>query len=177
MGPNYARSRLWVDRPFQSRLLLRTALYILIYTYTVWHIGFLLEVLQNSSPDNLGKGIFVLYFEYVGQQKALLWALALITPLLMYDLLKFSHRIAGPLYRARKLLQEMANGKAVPAFTPRQHDLMGEFTEALNAHIKDWNARVGAANGVAFNLADTQAIATEVHSAPARVAVPEPQQG
>jgi hypothetical protein len=41
-------------------------------------------------------------------------------------------------------MQEMAEGKPVPEFTPRRHDLMPELFEAFNCLIREWNARAGS---------------------------------
>jgi hypothetical protein len=94
--------------------------------------------------NDVGQGVGNLYLDFLGRQKPLLITLVLVTPILLYDLLKFSHRIAGPLYRCRHVMEEMANGKSVPAFQPRKHDLMRELFQAFNALIAEWNARANA---------------------------------
>src|SRR5947207_11874011 len=70
--------------------------------------------------------------------------MVMILPAFLYDLLKFSHRVAGPLLRCRHLMNEMAAGKTVPEFKPRKYDLMKNFFDAFNALIKKWNAQVNA---------------------------------
>jgi len=148
MKPKHGRARLWIDPAFQFRLLFRIGLYFLLYTVVVWHVGFLLQLANAILRSGVGQGFGRLYLDYVEQQKPLLFALVLILPILLRDLLKFSHRIAGPLYRCRKMMQEMASGKPVPEFQPRKHDQMRELFAAFNALIKEWNARVSAgANG------------------------------
>jgi hypothetical protein len=142
MAPPSKRKRLWVDRSFQLRLLGRMGLYLLLYLLIVWHVGFALGVMLRFSLNDLPQGIGALYRDYFARQQPVLFALVLITPPLLYDLLKFSHRIAGPLYRCRHVLQEMALGKPVRAFTPRKHDLLGELFQSFNQFIKEWNARV-----------------------------------
>ena len=77
------------------------------------------------------------------RERSLLLTLILLTPVLMYDMLKFSHRIAGPLFRCRRVMLEMAEGKPVPEFKPRKRDLMRELFAAFNTLIVAWNARVG----------------------------------
>jgi hypothetical protein len=46
---------------------------------------------------------------------------------------KFSNRIAGPLYRCRRVMRDMAAGKIVPAFKARENDLMKEVFDVFNA--------------------------------------------
>src|SRR5262245_4535771 len=98
MPQKFKRSRLLVDTAFQFRLLARMAFYLLAYTLVVFHIGFAFEVMATIASQGLGEGGGHLYLEYLERQRPLLFALVLITPILLYDLLKFSHRIAGPLF-------------------------------------------------------------------------------
>ncbi len=138
----YKRRRLWVDPPFQFRLLLRMGLYLLLFAVTVLHIGFTFHFMMDFARNGVRMGIDELYLEYLSQQTPLLYTLILLAPILLYNLLKFSHRIAGPLYRCRKVMQEMASGAPVPEFIPRKHDLMRELFQAFNELIIEWNTRV-----------------------------------
>jgi hypothetical protein len=141
MSTQHQRKRLWVDPPFQSRLLLRTLLYLVGYVVILWHLSFFIELLVALATDGLREGVGALYLTVLWKQRALLMALAVTAPMFMYDLLKFSHRIAGPLYRCRNLMQEMADGQRVPEFKPRENDFMRELFAAFNALIKTWNSR------------------------------------
>jgi hypothetical protein len=145
MGLLYKRTRLWINPGLQLRLMGRLSLYLLLYTYVVWHFAFLIEVAGVFPGGAPGKGIADLYLESLQKQAPFLWALAVMVPIVIYDLLKFSHRIAGPLHRARQLLLAMSEGKQVAPFTPRQHDLLDEMSQALNALIREWNARLEGA--------------------------------
>jgi hypothetical protein len=144
MGPKFKRKRLWVDPAFQSRLLTRLCLHLLLFALAVVHITFIFELMGSLVFNDVGQGVANLYLDFLGRQKPLLITLVLVAPILLYDLLKFSHRIAGPLYRCRHVMEEMANGKSVPPFQPRKHDLMGELFRAFNALIAEWNARADA---------------------------------
>jgi hypothetical protein len=148
MGRNYRRTRLWIDPPFQARLLLRMWLYLLLYTLIAWHLGFVFEVTRELGTKGLGQGIDRLYLDFLGKQRPALAALVVLTPGILYDLLKFSHRVAGPLSRCRAVMQEMARGRPVAEFTPRKYDLMREMIRAFNDLIGEWNRRLrGGANG------------------------------
>jgi hypothetical protein len=147
MIPKFKRRRLWVDRPFQVRLLVRMAFYFIAYIVVVLHVGFAFEVMGYLGTNGSPKGLDELYLEFITRQNTLLITLLLVAPIMLYDLLKFSHRIAGPLFRCRKLMQEMAEGKTVEEFTPRKRDLMREFLMAFNELIREWNSRIAGANG------------------------------
>jgi len=144
MGAEYKRSRIWVDPPLQLRLLLRMALYFLVYSLTLYHVAFLYELMANL-PDAMARGMWALYADFLGRQQPFLVACVAVLPILLYDMVKFSHRIAGPLYRCRKTMEAMAAGKAVAPFKPRQHDLLRDLIQSFNALIRKWNA--GQGNG------------------------------
>jgi hypothetical protein len=147
MGQHYKRTRLWIAPAFQGRLLLRMAAYLLAQVIFLWHIAFLFHVLSSVITGDGAAGLGGLYVQTLAQQKSLLIALALLLPVILYDLLRFSHRIAGPLYRCRAVMQQMAAGEPVTEFTPRKGDHLREFFETFNALIRVWNAKLAAESG------------------------------
>jgi len=118
-------------------------IYFLVYSVTLCHVAFLYEVMANL-PDALARGMWALYVEFFGRQQPFLIACLAVLPILLYDMLKFSHRIAGPLYRCKKTMDAMTAGKAVTEFQPRQHDLLRDLIQSFNALIRKWNAKHGA---------------------------------
>jgi hypothetical protein len=141
MAVKFKRRRLWVDPAFQFRLLVRMSLYFLLFLVTLWHVGFVLAVRDSVAANGLTRGLGDLYLDYLWQERSLLWAALFITPVILYDQLKFSHRIAGPLYRVRRVMRDMAAGLPVTEFTPREKDLMRELFHDFNTLVKAWNAR------------------------------------
>ena len=147
MNPAYKRKRLLVDPAFQFRVMGRMLCYFVLFVVVVVHIAFLFEfMLVFASPRLPEGGVGGIYLNYLDQQKRLLAMLLFVSPVLLYDLLKFSNRFAGPLYRCRKVMQQMARGEAVPEFKPRKKDLMADLFEDFNTLIKAWNARLEAEN-------------------------------
>jgi hypothetical protein len=148
MGTKHRRTRLWVDASLQGALLLRLVCYLLAFAFVVWHLAFVFAVMSGLARSRPQAGASDLYLEYLGMQWPLLYAIVLAAPVLLYDLLRFSNRIAGPLFRCRRVMEEMAAGKVVDKFTPRQHDFLGPFFHSFNTLIETCNARVGeSANG------------------------------
>jgi hypothetical protein len=147
MGMQYFRKRLWIKPAFQGRLLLHIGSYFLLYLLIICLMGFLL-FLQEALLAKQGKGGAGLYRAYLAELRPLFLASAILMPYFIYDLIKFSHRVAGPLHRCQKMMRETADGKPVPEFQPRKHDLMPEFFADFNALIRTWNSRITAeANG------------------------------
>lgn len=140
------RSRLFVDRSFQGRLLLRLVFYWAIYHVALWHSLFLFSMLSaamNYDPNVPAKGLGVLYREFAAEHFSIIICFLVMLPILGRDLLKFSHRLAGPLIRLRNTMQEMADGNPVELVTLRKFDLPSHFLIAFNNMVKTWNERVG----------------------------------
>jgi hypothetical protein len=144
MRPTNRRGRLWIDPPFQGRLLLRVGLYLVAYAVLAWHAGFALEVMSQVAAGGATRALDALYADYFRRQLPLLCGLALLVPPLLYDMLRFSHRVAGPLRRCRTLMGQMAAGEAVREFQPRRGDLMVELFASFNGLIRAHNARAAA---------------------------------
>ena len=137
------RKQLLVDRPLQGRLMARLWLYVLLYAFFVIHVHFLMQLSHQAIKNGTQNGLFGMYVDFLCTQSYVLLSVAILAPCVLVDSLKFSNRIAGPLFRCRTMIYEMAAGKAVPEFTPRKGDLMPEFWQAFNALIRLWNARAG----------------------------------
>jgi hypothetical protein len=155
MGTNFKRTRLWINPAFQTRLLLRLGMNLVMFIITVWNLGFFLEMMRALGTNGLHNLTAAYYLEFLWKQQPLLMALALLVPIVAYDSIKFSHRVAGPLFRCRRLMQQMARGQRVPEFHPRKHDLLKEFFEDFNTLIKECNARVAAAGNGKASEANT----------------------
>jgi hypothetical protein len=139
----FTRRRLWVYPAFQSRILLRQGLYALLLLVVVWHVTFIFDLMSRiASSNSPNLEFFDLYVDFASRQRPLLISFVLVMPIVLHDMLKFSHRVAGPLFRARKAITDMIDGKQVPEFKSREKDLMGEFFDAFNALTRIWNARL-----------------------------------
>ena len=147
MGQHFKRKRLWVDPPFQGRLLARLGTYAVLYFFILWHVGFLFEACFGANRADGTHSFSQLYVAFAGRNLALLVCFLLILPAALYDVLQFSHRVAGPLLRFRRYLDDMAAGKTVPEFRPRKHDLMRELFASFNGLVKRWNARLSQEAG------------------------------
>jgi hypothetical protein len=121
------RKKIWIDS-FQTYLSLRLALYFVAYMLTVWT-----WVAIDRSTATLLQGHF--------GQPAFYWSVmstsicVLVGLLFIFDIVRFSHRIVGPLYRFRKCLKAIAAGEEVALMELRKddflHELKDEFNEAL----------------------------------------------
>lgn len=143
MGFLFSRKRLWIKPPFQRRLLFQVGSYFLLYVVVICLLGFFIYIQQAlvSKQFQLGFGI---YMVYLASLRPLLYASILLVPYFIYDMVKFTNRIAGPLYRCQNLMRDMAEGKPVAEFLPRKHDLLPEFFADFNTLIRAWNSKLAA---------------------------------
>jgi hypothetical protein len=69
-----------------------------------------------------------------------LFASSLMLPLLLLDVVRVSHRFAGPMYRLRNALRDVADGKQVAPIKFREGDFWCDMADEFNrvaARIRD----------------------------------------
>lgn len=142
MKATFKRTRLWIDPSLQLGLLVRLTLHLVTCALVLLHVAFLYEVMANL-PAVLSQGVLTFYREFFARQAPLFVGLLAILPIFLYDMVKFSHRFAGPLYRYRKTLEAMAADKPVQAVKTRKNDLLREWLPVFNAVIRKWNEMKG----------------------------------
>ncbi len=139
------RRRLFVDPSFQGRLLLRLVMYWAVYHIALWHLMFLFTMVDsvlNHDPTAPATSCGTLYREFAANHISIIVCFFVMLPILGRDLLKFSHRLAGPLVRFRNTMQQMIDGKPVDEVTLRRFDLPSEFLAVFNDMVRKWNERV-----------------------------------
>jgi signal transduction histidine kinase len=118
-------------------MLARLAIYWLAYHMILWHGLFLAEWMrQQVDAIAGGRSVSILhtYSTFVRTQQLLPVVALAMFPLVLWDMLKLSHRIAGPLIQLRNRLYDMTNGSPPQKVKFRRGDLMGEIQTAFN----DW---------------------------------------
>jgi hypothetical protein len=115
---------------FQGKLLWRFVMYWVIYQFTLWNIMFFWQVLAE------GKGNVVdQYGRFVAAQYPMLLCLVVLVPFFAWDAVKFSLRVAGPLYRIRMTIQAIEAGRTLRPVKLRDGDYLQEVIDDLNSLI------------------------------------------
>lgn len=135
---SHPRKRLFVNRAIQGRMLARTALYWMLYHGVLWMSMFFYRYAEHRGAVQAGaapRSFNDLYGEFTRNHLSL-WVCAIaILPLVLWDLLAFSHRIVGPLVRFQRTLERMSAGEEISQVHLRKgdllHDLQGSFNEYL----------------------------------------------
>jgi hypothetical protein len=119
------RKRIWID-PFQTKLFVRIIILCLIYQVALWILLIgtqqVVVCLETLLQQPLPGGRWVL----TGA------VLLLLAPLLIMDVVRFTHRLVGPLYRFRKIVQALADGEPVPRVRLRRGDFLHDFKDDFN---------------------------------------------
>lgn len=130
----WKRRQIVVDKEFQFRYLMTWVL--LTMSLLAGLVLGSLSVFYFISP-----GHATTYFIWVNAGCA-----AIITTVSMYYIILHSHRIAGPAYRLRKLLLELAEGRRGFRVKLRKKDYLKQVADAMNVLIEKIEEREAKVN-------------------------------
>lgn len=129
------RKRIWIDH-FQTGLLVRIVVYCMVYQVAVWAFFGICEMLDRGVAVLGGE---VLFFSTPLVRNILV--LVCIAPPLMFDAVRFAHRLVGPLYRFRKTVQAIAAGEPVALVQLRKGDLLMDLKDDFNVMLRQLEQR------------------------------------
>ncbi|MGA2255546.1 MAG: hypothetical protein ABSG53_12855 [Thermoguttaceae bacterium] len=146
----WLRKRFFVDYRVQGALIVRVVLYWLMCLLTIMLLL-------------LGWGMIASPNRPLNTQLTELWTLhgpaavasLLVLPAVILDLLRASNRFAGPMFRLRRSLHDLAQGKPVAAVRFRQGDFWQEFAD-------DFNTVAARAKGAKSHSPESVPLATEI---------------
>lgn len=148
----YKRKKIFVSAMIQGRMLTRLAMYWIFYHVVLWHAMFVChymeyrgELLGGSPAVPFGE----LYASFVLDHYSLVVCALAVSPIVAWDMLRLTHRVAGPLVRLQRSLSEMAQGKVPEKIRLRKGDLLLGLQNAFNDYLDCLSHRDGATNHVA----------------------------
>jgi hypothetical protein len=121
------RTKIWIDR-FQTKLSIRLAAYLILYEAALWALFWINNRLAIMS-DSAG------------------WTVSpfgtLLTPVIAFglavlfirDAMRQTHRVVGPLYRFRKVIQAVTTGEDITLVRLRENDHLQELKADFNAML------------------------------------------
>jgi methyl-accepting chemotaxis protein len=134
----YSRKRLFVNRAIQGRLLARTALYWMLYHGVLWIAMFLYRYAEHRGAVLAGaepRSFADLYGQFVREHFSMWVCSIAIMPIVMWDLLKFSHRVVGPLIPFQRAIERLTAGEKVSEVRLRQDDLLSDLQHSFNQYL------------------------------------------
>jgi hypothetical protein len=119
------RKRIWIDR-FQTYLSIRLALYFILYQAIIWMITVVERNVTAVVDQRQGPAAAALL-------RSMLLVFGILLGLLfIFDSVRLTHRVVGPLHRFRKTIQALKAGEAVPLLALREGDFLQEMKDDLN---------------------------------------------
>lgn len=162
--PSYARRRYFINRKFQLEFSIKFLMIIAVASLAV------LVLFYYNSRGTLTAG-------YTGSEVKLLQTSAYFLPSLLlstagiimisclagiFALILISHRLAGPLFRFQKSLDELGTGDLTRRFNLRDKDQFKELADRINALAATMDGKIGVirtrADEMSLLLADLQAV-------------------
>ena len=143
------RSRLLIDSNLQGALLCR----VMLYWFLCVFVMLVLAGLQAlwSSP---GVSSALLLSRAMLAFGPALIASLVVLPVVLFDALRFSHRIAGPMHRLKSVSRQLADGERVSPVKFRDGDYWNDLAEQFN-RIGDELGRLRDENGDAAPAAES----------------------
>ena len=126
----YQRNKFFVDANVQGALVVRTFIYWLmcLVTLTTWLVGW--RVLTEPE-DAFANHLSSVYLQFGPAALASL----LLLPIVVYDIIRLSHKFAGPMFRMRRDVRNVLEGGSIEELRLRDGDYWQEFANDLNKLI------------------------------------------
>jgi hypothetical protein len=117
----------FVDREVQGALVWRVLLYWNFFVIVI-PLMLLLRELCLVPGASLGDAIRGMASRY----SPVMFASLLLLPLVMFDLIRTTHRMTGPILRLRRALREVAEGRPAQPLNFREHDFWRDLATDFN---------------------------------------------
>jgi hypothetical protein len=129
----FKRKRLLVDPKVQGALVVRVICYWLACMATVEFLALTWSMATGPEQPSFA-GYFINYDWPAAGGRMLLASIVLIP--ISWDMLTFSNRFAGPVYRMRRVLREVARGGAIENIQLREGDFWHGLADDMNAALR-----------------------------------------
>ncbi len=121
------RRRLFVDAKLQGTMMARVAMYWVMSQFMTAVLLFGLKAITGGEH---------LADEMSQLTRCAIFSTICFLPLAAYDILRLSHRFAGPIVRFRRAMSELGNGRRVEPIRFRDGDYWEDLAASFNAVLK-----------------------------------------
>jgi hypothetical protein len=129
------RKRVWVD-PFQTRLTVRIAAYLVLFLLVLGNFLFAWRLLSEGA-SNPAEQFVRMFWDFL----PVLVCLLVLVPVMAWDAIRFTHRLVGPMVRFRRTMQSIAEGKMVRPIKLREGDYLTELRDDFNHMLESLQQR------------------------------------
>ncbi|MGE0377120.1 MAG: hypothetical protein AB7Q45_17050 [Planctomycetaceae bacterium] len=141
--------------------MLQLGLYWVLYHLFLWHALFLFryaEIRLTAAGSHAVISMQELYGRFTRDYSPVVVCALITLPIVVLDMMKLTHRVAGPIVRFQNTLRDLTAGKHVPSLQLRKGDLLTEFQDEFNKYL----AHLSRQRRSAFAPVDEEQVAREV---------------
>ena len=140
------RRKKLVNKQLQGQLMLRMALHwlgynaiVLFMSLSVCMFMYCVSVVNGDVQQTMREEIV----EFFSRHKPMLIAMGLLLPIIMWDMLKTTHRVAGPVFKFKSELQQFIDSGKFRSVQLRDDDFLMDFQDTWNEAIERANREMG----------------------------------
>jgi methyl-accepting chemotaxis protein len=151
----FRRRRFLIDRNLQIRFIAASLGYVAFYIFVMAAATFipLIFLLRNAKPESHIAYLLANNLIYLHRH---VWPIALLVLVLVsVHSLWLSHRVAGPLYRFRKIFQSLAAGKIPDQQQLRKKDYLQPEMKLINEMLQNLQSRTAGLQEAQKAIADS----------------------
>ena len=128
----YQRKKVFVDKQVQGALVVRLLFYWFCTLVTIFFFSLAFSMISLSLGTSAFPTASDAIAQFWSQFKVALLGFVFIVPIVIRDLVKLSHRFAGPMLRMRRVMKQAAAGEKVEPVRFRKNDYWQDFAEDFN---------------------------------------------
>jgi hypothetical protein len=132
------RKQVFVSGRIQGSIVKHAIFYWAVYHLILWHILFMYRYVQYRAELIAGgppSTFWDLYAKFSHDHVAMILCALPILPVLVWDVIRVTHRVAGPLVRFRECLKALTRGEHVPFVRIRKGDYLVDMERAFNDYL------------------------------------------
>jgi methyl-accepting chemotaxis protein len=132
----YKRRKFFIDKKLQTKYILLTMVMLLFYTMALVFVLFIPYILPLELGATMGEQVDAARM-LLSLHKTVWPAIGVVIVVTGVMTIFVSHGVAGPVYRFKKVLAEVAAGNLNINITLRKHDDLKDLADAMNAVIAE----------------------------------------
>jgi hypothetical protein len=143
------RSKIYLGGIFQGTLVKRLAIGWAAYHLLLFHGLFLVSCLEetHAQAEAAQQSFLDRYESFAWQDRLLIFGAVVVGPVFLWDVVRCTHRVAGPLVRLEQTLLKMAKGETVREIKFRKGDWLTSLERALNVYLSSRSASLATEDG------------------------------
>lgn len=129
------RKKQFVSGPIQGRLMVQIGVYWVLYHFFLWFALFVFRYADHrvtASMSGSSLSLQDLYGQFVRDYYPVVICALGSLPIVLIDMMKLTHRVAGPLVRVRQALRDVTAGKRIAPLKFRKGDLLVDLEDDFN---------------------------------------------